>query len=136
MLARLAAGSREGWAMLARAETPHRAAEVLQAADVAAFPFTLGAAENRGSLMAAVVNRLPVLTTRGISTPHAYEDTYGVETVPANDEGAFAARLLTLLRSETDRAALTAKARAVADRFSWSAIADQNIEVYRKCLAW
>ena len=85
--------------------------------------------------MAAVVNGVGVLTTRGISTPADYEDRYGVETVPVNDPPAFAARLETLLRSDDERAALAAKARAAADRFTWSGIAEQNIEVYRKCLA-
>jgi glycosyltransferase involved in cell wall biosynthesis len=134
MLDRLEMGTRAGWALLARAETPQRAAEVLQAADVAAFPFTLGAAENRGSLMAAVVNGLPVLTTNGISTPPDYADRYGVETVPAGDHAAFAARLKHLICCPDERATLAAKAVAVADRFSWSAIADQTIEVYRRCL--
>jgi glycosyltransferase involved in cell wall biosynthesis len=118
-----------------RAETGPRAAEILGACDVAAFPFTLGAAENRGSLMAAVVNGLPVLTTRGISTPANYESNYGVETVPANDPSSFAARLETLLCNDAQRFALAAKSRASAGRFTWSSIADQNIEVYRKCLA-
>jgi len=135
MMARLGTGNREGWAILVRGETPQRAAELLQAADVAAFPFTLGAAENRGSLMAAVVNGLPVLTTCGISTPPDYEDTYGVETVDADDSAAFAARLETLLESHELREALAAKANTAGKRFSWSAIAEQSIEVYRKCLS-
>jgi glycosyltransferase involved in cell wall biosynthesis len=134
ILARLETGSREGWAMLVRAETSRRVAEVLQASDVAAFPFTLGAAENRGSLMAAVANGVPVLTTRGSSTPTGYESTYGVETVDANDQAAFAARLEALLGSPEQRANLAAKACSAAARFSWSSIADQSIEVYRKCL--
>src|SRR5262249_22819536 len=99
MMARLATGGREGWAKLVRVDKSERAAEILQCADVAAFPFTLGAAENRGSLMAAVVNGVPVLTTRGISTPPNYETDYGVETVAANNSVAFAARLQTLLTS-------------------------------------
>lgn len=136
LMARMATGGREDWAMLVRAETPQRAAEVLQAADVAAFPFTLGAAENRGSLLAAVVNGIGTLTTRGISTPADYELRYGVETVSASDATSFARRLEALLRSEEDRAALAAKAQAAANRFTWSGIAEQNIEVYRKCLAW
>jgi glycosyltransferase involved in cell wall biosynthesis len=135
MLQRLDQGKQENWAMLVRAETPQKAAEFLQAADVAAFPFTLGAAENRGSLMAAVVNGLPVLTTRGISTPPDYEHTYGVETVAADDVAAFAERLETLLSSEQDRTELAGKAKVAGERFSWSAIADQSIEVYRKCLS-
>jgi glycosyltransferase involved in cell wall biosynthesis len=133
MMARLGAGNREGWATLVRAETPERAAELLQAADVAAFPFTLGAAENRGSLMAAVVNGLPVLTTRGISTPANYEATYGVATVDAADRAAFAQQLETLFQSDDHRAAQAAQAKAVANNFSWNAIAQQSIEVYRKC---
>lgn len=135
VMARLSAGNREGWSMLVRAETPQRAAELLQAADVASFPFTLGAAENRGSLMAAVVNGVPVLTTRGTSTPPNYENAYGVETVAAGDSDAFASRLERLLRSHELRAGLAAKARKAGKRFSWSVIADQSIEVYRKCLS-
>ncbi len=135
ILARLGAGNREGWTKLVRAETALRAAEILGACDVAAFPFTLGAAENRGSLMAAVVNGLPVLTTRGSSTPANYETEYGVETVPANDPGKFGDRLETLLCNDAQRSALAAKSQAVAGRFTWSSIAEQNIEVYRKCLA-
>jgi glycosyltransferase involved in cell wall biosynthesis len=135
MMARLGAGNLEGWAMLARAETPQRAAEMLQAGDVAAFPFSLGAAENRGSLMAAAVNGLPVLTTRGISTPPDYESIYGVETVAADDSGAFAARLESLMGSQDLRGALSAKASEAAKRFTWSGVAEQTIEVYRKCLA-
>jgi glycosyltransferase involved in cell wall biosynthesis len=134
ILARLETGAREGWALLARAETPVRAAEILQASDVAAFPFTLGAAENRGSLMAAVVNAVPVLTTRGISTPPNYEASYGAETVPANDTEQFAVRLETLLCSAEERAALKQKAEEAAGRFTWSCIAEQTIEVYRQCL--
>jgi glycosyltransferase involved in cell wall biosynthesis len=135
MLARLDSGNREGWAMLVRAQTPERAAQLLQASDVAAFPFTLGAAENRGSLLAAVVNGVPVLTTRGVSTAPGYEQAYGVETVAADDSAAFASRLENLLVSSEVRASLAAKANAAGKRFSWTAIAEQSIEVYRKCLS-
>jgi glycosyltransferase involved in cell wall biosynthesis len=135
ILARLEAGTQQGWAQLVRADAPGRAAEVLQACDVAAFPFTLGAAENRGSLMAAVVNQLPVLTTHGVSTPPDYDGEYGVETVPAGDTAAFASRLESLLTSSDERARLAARAAQAAQRFSWNAIADRTIEVYRKCLA-
>ena len=84
--------------------------------------------------MAAVVNGLPVLTTRGISTPPDYEDAYGVETVPASDAAAFASRLETLLGADELRAALAVKASSAGKRFSWSAVADQSIEVYQRCL--
>jgi glycosyltransferase involved in cell wall biosynthesis len=134
ILSRLEVGTRESWALLARAETPVRAAEILHASDLAAFPFTMGAAENRGSLMAAVVNAVPVLTTRGISTPPNYEADYGAETVPAAEPTKFAARLESLLCCPADRAALKAKAEAAAGRFTWSRIAEQTIEVYRQCL--
>jgi glycosyltransferase involved in cell wall biosynthesis len=134
ILSRLEVGTREGWALLARAETPIRAAEILQASDVAAFPFTMGAAENRGSLMAAVVNAVPVLTTRGVSTPPNYETIYGAETVPADQPAQFVARVEALLCSAEERANLKARAEAAAGRFSWGKIAEQTIEVYRQCL--
>jgi glycosyltransferase involved in cell wall biosynthesis len=135
MLAKLDRGNREGWAKLARAETSERAAQMLQASDIGVFPFTMGAAENRGSLLAAVVNGLPVLTTRGVSTPTGYELDFGVETVAADDQNALTSRLAELVESSSARAALAEKARAAGGRFSWTSVADQTIEVYRKCLA-
>jgi glycosyltransferase involved in cell wall biosynthesis len=135
MLAKLDQGSREGWAKLARAETSERAAAMLQASDIGVFPFTMGAAENRGSLLAAVVNGLPVLTTRGASTPTGYESDFGVEMVVADDQNALTLRLAELVESPPARAALAEKARGASGRFSWTSVADQTIEVYRKCLA-
>ncbi|MCC7086358.1 MAG: glycosyltransferase family 4 protein [Pirellulales bacterium] len=134
MLAKLDQAARDGWASLARAETSERVAQLLQVSDLAVFPFTLGAAENRGSVLAAIINGLPVLTTRGISTPIHYEADFGVETVAAGDQCALNSQLVKLIESPVARAALADKSRGAAGRFSWSHIADQTIEVYRKCL--
>jgi glycosyltransferase involved in cell wall biosynthesis len=133
-LERIAVGQREGWLTLVRSPAAHRVAHLMNASDVAVFPFTLGASENRTSLLSAIVNRLPVLTTRGPSTPAGFESRYGVTTVPARDTAALATAAEILLRQPEQRETLRQKAACAAQRFTWDAIADQTIALYRKCL--
>jgi glycosyltransferase involved in cell wall biosynthesis len=92
VLERIEAGRQAGWAALVRGPDAWRVASLLHAADLAVFPFTLGASENRTSLLAATANGLPVLTTRGPSTPPGFEAAYGVATVPAGDQDALVPR--------------------------------------------
>jgi len=133
VLTRLEAAVRDGWAVVARADDADRAARLLAASDIAAFPFTMGASENRGSLLAAVVNRLPVITTRGPSTPERFEEEYGVETVPSGDVAALATRLAELVGCDATRDRLAGKASSAACRLSWDGVAERMIDVYRSC---
>jgi glycosyltransferase involved in cell wall biosynthesis len=133
VLARIEAGRQSGWVMLARGPGASRVASLLGAADLAVFPFTLGASENRTSLLAATANGLPVLTTRGPSTPPGYEAAYGVATVPAGDDGAMIQEVARLVRRPEARAELRRKALAAGHNQSWDKVAEQTIALYRKC---
>ena len=120
----------EGWVTFASSACPRRTAEFLKAADLAVFPFVKGAAENRGSLLAAITNGVPVLTTRGPSTPPQFEDDFGVETVPAGDQFALRMRIHRLLSSEKLLSALQQRAWEASGSLDWQSIARMTLDLY------
>lgn len=124
----------EKWASVVEAPEPEAVSRMLQLADLAVFPFPMGASENRSSLLAAIAHGLPTITTQGPSTPERFEEYYGVETVPAGDYVALASRIDVLVRSPKLREEL--KRRVIeAPRFpSWGAVALNTIALYRRLL--
>jgi glycosyltransferase involved in cell wall biosynthesis len=106
-------------------------AERLAAATVAYLPFPDGASERRASLLAAMANGLPVLTTRGANTPSALD---GAVQFCASPSAAIAA-VKQLLREPTQRKELSANAVQYAQRFTWESIADSHIAIYRRLLS-
>ena len=110
-------------------------ARTMRASDLAIFPFASGACENRGSLLAALANNVPVLTTRGPSTPRNFELDYGVESVVAGDERALSDRVEALLRNPEELRALQRKAARAPNKPRWDAIASDMISVYRAAFA-
>jgi glycosyltransferase involved in cell wall biosynthesis len=131
ILAALESPIREKWAYVADAPEPDKVSRHLQLADAAVFPFTRGAAENRGSLLAAIAHGLPTLTTRGPSTPARFEENFGVQTVPAGDLPALTAWLRALVQSPDLRDHLSARARVARKAFSWDDIAQRVIGHYQ-----
>ena len=120
----------EGWARLARAPEAERVSQLLQIGDLAVFPFQMGAAENRGSLLAAIAHGLPTITSRGPSTPPGFEEDFGVETVPVNDQKALVTRIHSLASSEEAREKLRQRALLSGAKLSWDAIALRTVELY------
>jgi glycosyltransferase involved in cell wall biosynthesis len=102
---------------------PADAARWLQAADVVVLPFRLGAAENRTSLIAALVNGAAVVTTRGRGTPEYLQDGENVMLVPPRDPQALAQAIERCLASEEFSRRLRRGAAALAPRFDWTRIA-------------
>ena len=122
----------ERWAYVVDAPEPEMASRHLQFADAAVFPFKKGAAENRGSLLAAIAHGLPTLTTRGPSTPERFEKTYGVQAVPADDRPALIAHIRALVQSSELRQQLRDRARAASKTFLWEDIAQRVIGLYNR----
>ena len=120
----------EKWAHVVDAPEPELVSRHLQLADLAVFPFTRGASENRGSLLAAIAHGLPILTTRGPSTPDQFEENFGVQTVPAGDLPALTAHLRALVQSSELRYKLKARAHAASKTFLWEDIAQRVVRLY------
>jgi polysaccharide biosynthesis protein PslF len=125
---------RENELVMVRNPEPIRVAQLLRAADLAVFPFRNGAAGNRGSVLAAIVNEVAVLTTSGTSTPDGFAEEYGVDTVPAGALAALTNRMVELLLDPRQVTDLRRRSSRAAGRFSWDAIAERHLEIYRGLL--
>ncbi|MFQ3664354.1 MAG: glycosyltransferase [Chloroflexaceae bacterium] len=115
-------------------ETGHLAAEEvsawLLAADLVALPFRDGASFRRGSLLAALAHGCPVVSTTPADTATTEALRPAALLVPPNDPAALAAAMVALAADDPTRARLAAAGRALAARFSWSAIAAHHEMLY------
>jgi glycosyltransferase involved in cell wall biosynthesis len=116
----------------------HRSGEevsrILSAADIFVVPYDDGVSIRRGSLMAGLAHGRPVVST--VSTlPSAYlRDGDNIALVPPKDAAALASRIASLLAKPEEAACLGKAALAVAERFSWSVIAQETRNLYARVL--
>lgn len=121
--------------------TGHRPARevsaALQAADVAAFPFTAGATLKSGALLAALDHGLPTLVTRRGDAP-ADPDLVDGETVVVAPEVRDVDVLVTALRRLLDdgdlRGRVAAGGHALVRGHDWDALAALHVATYREVL--
>ena len=102
---------------------PAEVSALLQAADVAALPFTHGLTTKSGSLLAVLDHGLPLVGTRGDGTEAALE---GAGRLGPVRESRVLADNLGLALAEGPRPA----ARRLADEHRWDAIAKAHVSVY------
>jgi glycosyltransferase involved in cell wall biosynthesis len=114
----------------------------LLACDLIALPFLDGASFRRGSLLAALVHGLPVVTT----TPEyrsthdaaqglpAFIDRANVLLVPPNDTGALRAAIEALGNDPELRERVGTTGRQLAALFGWEMIAARHRECYQDLL--
>ena len=102
---------------------PAEVSGLLQAADVAALPFTHGLTTKSGSLLAVLDHDLPLVGTRGEGTSPELEQAGWLG--PVRESAVLAEHL---------RAALAAgprpAGRALADAHGWDAAAQSHLKVY------
>lgn len=109
-------------------------AEALAASDVCVLPYRDGASPRRGSLLAALAQGIPVVTTTPV--PGAYDGVPALEDgevarcVPAGDAGAVADAARAIRRDDALAARLRTGAVAYAAHFAWPAIAAQTLALY------
>ena len=97
---------------------------------VAFLPFPDGAGERRGSLLAALANGLPVISTIGPATTAELK----AALLPADGPDAALAQLRTLRANPDVGLQLSALGRSLASRFSWARIASAHATLYRDLL--
>jgi glycosyltransferase involved in cell wall biosynthesis len=103
-------------------------AEILAASFAAYLPFPDGASERRGSLLAALTNGLPVLSTLGDATSPELQQVILPTANPAQ-----ALLALDELDSNPEHAQrLGVASRTYAQKYSWSSIANQHRNIYRE----
>ncbi|HSN77929.1 MAG TPA: glycosyltransferase family 4 protein [Anaerolineae bacterium] len=111
------------------------AAEVsanLFAADIAMLPYRDGASFRRGSLMAAIAHAMPVISTEPVVTIPDLRHGENIWLAPARSPDALAEAAAHLWREPALRRQLSQGARQLAGQFTWDAIAERHIEIYRE----
>jgi hypothetical protein len=90
----------------------------ISACDVMFQPYPDGATSRRGSLMAAISHRKPVVTTSGFLTEPLWQDSHAVLLTPARDYSQMAGSIETLLSDQGLRERLaTAAGNLYVDQF-------------------
>jgi glycosyltransferase involved in cell wall biosynthesis len=98
---------------------PHEVSAALRACDLVVQPYPDGVTTRRTSVMAALVNEVAVVTSRGELTESVWAETKAVAFAPAGDASAMAAAGAWLIRNGRARTALIAAGRrAYEDHFS------------------
>ncbi|MHB0871296.1 MAG: glycosyltransferase family 4 protein [Chloroflexota bacterium] len=106
----------------------------LLSSDVCALPFRDGVSARRGSLLAALVHGLPVVTTCPEHPEPLLVDGDNVVMVERDSPSALADAIELLWLSPELRDRLSAGARALARRFEWPDIAVRHLEMYETLL--
>jgi len=104
------------------------------AADMCVLPFRDGISFRRGSLMAALAHGVPVVSTVPTVTLPELEHGRNVLLVEPDQPEALTRAVLSLAESPALRLRLGEAARQLSRSFSWDAIAERTLEVYRACL--
>ncbi len=110
-------------------------ARLLQAADVAAFPFNAGVTGKSGSLLTASAAGVPVVATAAPGLVRGPTETGGVLRIPPRDTAMLIDALERVLSDRYLADRLSAAGRVSAASHSWEAIAAVHAEVYTQALA-
>jgi len=119
---------------------PEAVAAHLRAADVAVLPYRDGASWRRGSLLAALAQGLPAVTTAprpGYDADGrlpALRDGENALLAPPGDVGALAQTIERVAADGALRARLAAGGRELARAFSWDGIAARHLALYEAVL--
>ncbi len=108
---------------------------LLQAADIAAFPFSMGITRKSSSLLAALAAGLPVVATAAPGGRPESRESDGVFLVQPGDPAGLADALLQVLGDPALADRLTTAGRARAANHGWNAIAAAHAEVYARAVA-
>ena len=104
----------------------------LAGADLGVLPFHDGVTLKSGSLLAMWAHGLPVVATRPSLCPPQLEGAACL--VPGRDVDALADSLLRLLGDPHARQELGTCARKAAAEYSWPAIAERHLAIYKRLL--
>ncbi len=110
-------------------------ARLLQAADVAAFPFNAGVTAKSGSLLTAFAAGVPVVATAAPGLVRGPTETGGVLRIPPGDTAMLIGALERVLSDRCLADRLSAAGRVSVASHSWEAIAAVHAEVYTQALA-
>jgi glycosyltransferase involved in cell wall biosynthesis len=107
--------------------------EYLAAADIGIFPYLDGVSERRGSLLAALMHGLPVITTHPLSSEMPFINQRDILFALPNIESLLKA-VESLLKSPELRKRLGQSGQVVAQQFNWQHVVQEKLSVYNSLL--
>lgn len=110
---------------------PDKVSDFLRMATVALLPFPSGASFRRGSLLAAAVCGVPIVTLRGAETPAEMVNLLE----PATSREDLIAQAASCLSDDAARNAAHHRSRQLGALVSWDAIGDRYIELLSRLVA-
>jgi glycosyltransferase involved in cell wall biosynthesis len=117
----------DGGGIIRTGQLPHpEISRIMSACDLFVLPFTDGVSTKRGTLAAALLHGLPILSTRGKRLDEIFVHGENIYLVPPGDAQGFADGLTQLARCPKLRDRLARGARTLHDaHFAWDVIAKQ-----------
>lgn len=106
-------------------------AGLLSASDAVTLPFLDGASYRRGSLMAAIDQGCPIVTTTPQVIVEAFCDGENMVFATPGDSASLTAALRRLYYSPDLRQQLREGTRLLAQRFTWPQIAQETVEFFK-----
>jgi glycosyltransferase involved in cell wall biosynthesis len=104
----------------------------LAACDLLLLPYADGASLRRGTLMAGLAHGCAIVTTTPQAPLPELVDERDLLFVPPGDPSAAAQAILRLVANPIGLTQLKHAAYAASQQFSWSTLANQHIELYKK----
>jgi glycosyltransferase involved in cell wall biosynthesis len=104
------------------------------ASDICVLPYRDGVSFRRGTLMAALVHGMPIVSTYPQLPISEIVEGVNMSLAPANDPEALADRIRDVAASAELRKQLALGAAELAKRFSWESIAESTLELYEQIL--
>ena len=106
----------------------------LVASDICVLPYRDGVSYRRGSFLAALAHRLPIVTTVPPLELPGLTDGENVRLVAREDPDALSRGIVDLIESSALRARVGEGAGLLAQSFEWENIVGRMLEAYSDCL--
>jgi len=103
---------------------------ILQLSDLVTLPFDQPISLRRGSMLAAIVHGIPVITTGPASPPLI--DGENIIALPDNESDTIAKAVNRLLTDDKLRKLLRVGALKLASNFDWTEIAKKHLRIYEE----
>ncbi|MGM0400332.1 MAG: glycosyltransferase family 4 protein [Chloroflexota bacterium] len=115
--------------------SPSQVSASFASADICVLPYRDGVSFRRGSLMAALVHGMPIVSTHPQVELPDLEHGENIWLIPPRDPQALAEAVAHLAEDLERMERLGRRARVLARRFDWKQIAARTLEVYGHVIA-
>jgi glycosyltransferase involved in cell wall biosynthesis len=112
--------------------SPEEVSANLMASDICVLPYRDGVSLRRGSLHAALIHGLPVISTYPRVPIKELEDGENIKLIPPDSPESIAQAVIELSNRPELRQRLGDGARKLSALFGWEGIAEETLKLYRE----